>query len=144
MKAELSDDQILELLQVLDEKIAHHEKQITQLMVERAKLTSHASSATQIVRAVCVVSEIPEPVLMGKRRTKEIAIARQMAMVLILERLHWTTVRTGTLFSRDHGTVCHAVHAVADRIATDPEAKQQWERINALMIAQEEKGKETA
>lgn len=69
--------------------------------------------------------------LQSKRRTARIAHARQMAMALIREHTRLSLMEIGDLFSRDHGTVIHAIKAVNGRCKTDAEFQAAYERCSS-------------
>ena len=71
------------------------------------------TSIEDIQRAVCDYFEIPDDLLRGKGRKKEIALARQIAMYLSKQMTHYTLKSIGLHFGgRDHTTVIHAVRTV--------------------------------
>lgn len=123
-----AEEQSLSKILAIDGQVAYHQRQIMGLMADRSKLTSMSSSAMQIIHAVCAVHGIPEPLLMSKTRTQEVALARQMAMALVAERLSWGMSRIGRFFDRDHGTVIHAVHHVSELVAVDAPVAALWQR----------------
>jgi chromosomal replication initiation ATPase DnaA len=48
-------------------------------------------------------------VLLGRRNTKTVRLARREFMAVTLETLDLSTTEAGALFDRDHSTICHAV-----------------------------------
>ena len=70
-------------------------------------------SIEEIQRVVCQYYEIPEDLLRGKSRKKEIAFARQMAMYLSKNMTHYSLKSIGLHFGgRDHTTVIHAIRTI--------------------------------
>jgi len=70
-------------------------------------------SIEEIQRVVCHYFEIPDDLLRGKSRKKEIAFARQVAMYLCKEMTHYSLKSIGLHFGgRDHTTVIHAVRSI--------------------------------
>jgi chromosomal replication initiator protein len=70
--------------------------------------------------------KIPIGDLRGKAKTKEVALARQVAMYIISKMLRPTLKENGYYFSgRDHSTVLHAIKTITDKIKTDPHLAQQ-------------------
>ncbi len=66
-----------------------------------------------IQRVVCDYYSIPDDLLRGKSRKKEIAFARQMAMYLAKEVTNYSLKSIGLHFGgRDHSTVIHAVKTI--------------------------------
>lgn len=74
----------------------------------------------EVQRMVAARFELPVESLRGKRRTNEIALARQTAMFLTKRLTSLTLVEIGRRFgNRDHSTVLHATSKIANRIKTD-------------------------
>jgi chromosomal replication initiator protein len=66
-----------------------------------------------IQRVVCQYFEIPEDLLRGKGRKKEIAFARQIAMFLSKKMTLYSLKSIGLHFGgRDHTTVIHAIRTI--------------------------------
>jgi len=69
----------------------------------------------EIQRVVCQYFNIPDDLLRGKSRKKEIAFSRQIAMYLSKEMTHYSLKSIGLHFGgRDHTTVIHAVRTVGN------------------------------
>ena len=64
--------------------------------------------AGRIVDAVCKFYNIKKEELLARKRTKEIAQARQVAMYLISEMLDMPHEAVGRIFGKDHSTVTYA------------------------------------
>jgi chromosomal replication initiator protein len=59
--------------------------------------------------------------LRGKRRTKAVALPRQVAMYIARELTEYSTTEVGAEFGgRDHTTVMHACQKIEDRMKLDP------------------------
>jgi chromosomal replication initiator protein len=59
--------------------------------------------------------------LRGKRRTKAVALPRQVAMYIARELTEFSTTEVGAEFGgRDHTTVMHACQKIEDRMKMDP------------------------
>ena len=58
--------------------------------------------------------------IVGKKRTKEIARARHIAIYLVREITEMSYPNIGKLFGRDHATVMSSLEVVKKRIAGDP------------------------
>ena len=82
-------------------------------------------SIDQIQRAVAEHFDIRFADMTSKRRTAQIAFARQVAMFISRERTGSSLVDIGEAFGgRDHGTVIHAVNLVKKRMAEDEKVRQ--------------------
>lgn len=72
-------------------------------------------SIEEIQHVVCTFFDIPDDLLRGKSRKKEIAFARQIAMYLCKEMTHYSLKSIGLHFGgRDHTTVIHAIRTIAE------------------------------
>ncbi|MGE3608855.1 MAG: chromosomal replication initiator protein DnaA [Bacteriovoracaceae bacterium] len=79
-----------------------------------------------ITKSVASYYKIPIGDLRGKAKTKEVALARQVAMYLINKLIKPTLKDNGQFFSgRDHSTVLHAINTIRDRIKVEPILAQQ-------------------
>ena len=70
----------------------------------------------------------------GKRRSREIATPRQVAMYICREMTDMSTTSIGRAFGdRDHTTVLHGCDKVADAIAADFAFKRRVEELMKLV-----------
>ena len=75
-----------------------------------------------IIDEVCKYYSIENDVLRGQGRTKDTALARQIAMFLIREMTNMSLKEIGREFdNRDHTTVLHSIERIEDLIKVDPE-----------------------
>lgn len=80
-------------------------------------------SIEDIQRVVCDYFSIPDDLLRGKSRKKEIVFARQAAMYLAKEMTNYSLKSIGLHFGgRDHSTVIHAVKSIQEALR-DPAQK---------------------
>lgn len=77
---------------------------------------------------------IPEPLLSSKRRTQDVATARQVAMYIARTLTSTSLKMIGAEFGgRDHSTVIHAINVIRDSIKSDTELKLRVDQtISAL------------
>lgn len=67
---------------------------------------------------------IPETILLSKRRTQDVAMARQVAMYLARTLTSMSLKTIGAEYGgRDHSTVIHAVNVVRDLLKAEPDLK---------------------
>ena len=67
---------------------------------------------------------------MGKKKTKDIALPRQIAMYMCRELTGNTYPHIGTAFNgRDHTTVMHACSQIRKKIDKDSHFKEHLERM---------------
>ena len=79
----------------------------------------------EILDAVCSYFDVEADVLRGRRRDKQTALARQVAMYLLREDGHLTLKATGaTLGGKDHTTVMHACVRIAAMANENPQLRQ--------------------
>ena len=72
---------------------------------------------------------------MGKKRTKNIALARQVAMYLCRELTGNTYPHIGTAFSgRDHTTVMHACEKITKMMNDSDTFKEMIERLKEKIL----------
>ena len=68
--------------------------------------------------------------LLGKRRTRQLARARQMAMSLTKELTSHSLPEIGDAFGgRDHTTVLHACRVIAELRNTDGKTREDWDKL---------------
>ena len=84
----------------------------------------------EITSAVCQYYNVNYKDLMGKKKTKDIATPRQIAMYLCRELTGNTYPHIGTAFNgRDHTTVMHACTKVTKLIEKDKHFKESIEKL---------------
>lgn len=90
-------------------------------------------SIEEIQRVVCEYFDIPDDLLRGKSRKKEIALARQVAMYLSKEMTHYSLKSVGLHFGgRDHTTVIHAIRTIEQMIKDKTDLTKMRETIDVL------------
>lgn len=90
-------------------------------------LLAHSDSLTveQILDGVCQYYNLETPILKSRQRTQAVALARQVAMYLLKEELHYSLPQIGeVLGGRDHTTVLYG----CDKIAAGIEENDQLRR----------------
>ncbi|MCH4166426.1 MAG: chromosomal replication initiator protein DnaA [Megasphaera sp.] len=84
----------------------------------------------EITKSVCEYYRIPYKELMGKKKTKDITMPRQIAMYLCRELTDNTYPHIGTAFNgRDHSTVMHACSKVAKTMEKDSHFREKIEEL---------------
>ncbi len=92
-------------------------------------------TADLIIDATAKYYRIKISDILGKKRTRNIARPRQVAMSLTKELTNLSLPNIGDAFGgRDHTTVMHGVKAVAKLREEDPELAQDYEKL--LIIIQ--------
>src|SRR5262249_32251859 len=72
-----------------------------------------------IVDTVCQRFGLPPSDLSSRRRSRHVALPRQVAMYLCRRLLNASFPHLGELFQRDHSTVIHGVAAIEQRVKRD-------------------------
>lgn len=89
----------------------------------------------EITSSVCRFYSVNYNELMGKKRTKNIALARQVAMYLCRELTGNTYPHIGTAFSgRDHTTVMHACEKITKMMNDSDTFKEMIERLKEKIL----------
>jgi chromosomal replication initiator protein len=87
-------------------------------------------SVEHIQKAICEYFNLRVGDLKSKRRTKNIALPRQLAMYLCRKHTPTSFPTIGTMFGgRDHSTVIHASRSIEKRLKEDPAMKATLEKI---------------
>jgi chromosomal replication initiator protein len=73
-----------------------------------------------IVGAVCERFGLRPADLASRRRSRHVALPRQVAMYLCRRMLNASFPHLGELFQRDHSTVIHGVTTIEHRVKDDP------------------------
>jgi chromosomal replication initiator protein len=86
-----------------------------------------------IAAAVCDHFSLRTLDLRSRRRSKNVAVPRQLAMYLCRQLLNASFPQIGELFSRDHSTVIHAVSVTERRMKEDAAFSTTVERIKRVI-----------
>lgn len=81
-----------------------------------AREDSETIDATKIIDIVCKFYNIKKEDVLARKRTKNIAETRQIAMYLITEYINMPLESVGNIFGKDHATVIYAKNKIADDI----------------------------
>ena len=85
--------------------------------------------ADTVIRAVADKYGVQPADLTGKRKTRDIALPRQIAMYVCRELTDMSTTAIGQAFGRDHTTVMHGCEKVADAMEKDLALRNRVEEI---------------
>ena len=95
---------------------------------------SAAMTPNRIISAVAQQYQVPEEDLLGPRRTRQIALPRQVAMYLIREETETSLPKIGqALGGRDHTTVMYGHDRISDLIERDDGLRRQVHAIRDLL-----------
>lgn len=110
----------------LDEKLAK------EVLLSFSPRKAKEITAEGIQRAVIEVYNVSLSDLVGKRRTQNIAFARQVAMYLSRKLTSYSYPEIGAFFGgRDHSTVIHAVKTIEEKSSKDSSIKEIVAKIEA-------------
>jgi chromosomal replication initiation ATPase DnaA len=95
-----------------------------------------AITIMNIQRAVCEHYKVRKDDLLSVRRTKELALPRQVAMYLCQQHTHNSLPAIGRMFgNRDHTTVLHAVRKITGLLPGDIELDSDIKAIMGNLLA---------
>ncbi|MBJ7449393.1 MAG: chromosomal replication initiator protein DnaA [Parachlamydiales bacterium] len=109
--------------------------EITEELVERVlrEMLQHVPrqkiSIEHILKAVAAVFQVRVSDLKGTTRTKEIALARQVAMFLAKEMLSESLMMLGAYFGKTHSTILHACKNVEKLAAENEMLRRQIQMV---------------
>lgn len=98
-----------------------------------AKEEDDTVDATKIIDTVCKFYGIKKEELLAKKRTKNIADARQIAMYLISELMNLPLVAIGDIFGKGHATVIYAKTKVQEDIKKSKKLEIQINDIKQMI-----------
>jgi len=82
---------------------------------------ARATTIADVMKVVCEHFDVTIDQLKSKRRTRDLALARQVAMYIAREEIGAPLTKIGREFGgRDHTTVMHACSKIADLCRRDP------------------------
>lgn len=90
-------------------------------------------SIDRIIKIVANYFNISSGEIRGKKRTKNIAWPRQVAMYIIDHMCEYSKNEIGNEFGKDHTTVIYAVQKVEESIKTNPMVEPVIQKIEALV-----------
>ena len=97
-------------------------------------------SIDRIIKAVAEYFNISSGDIRGRKRTKNIAWPRQIAMYIINHLGEYSMNEIGNEFGKDHTTVIYAIQKVEDSIKSNPTLEPVIQKIEASLKDASEKG----
>lgn len=82
----------------------------------------------KIIEIACQITGVTKEEIMTQDRSRAIADARKLAMLLCRDYTLLTYWELGVCFERDHTTIIHACEIANDLIFTDPAFKKMFLR----------------
>lgn len=112
-------------LQLANEVLARHyvdEKQVHAVPTEQA-----------VLQAVCQRFGLTTQDILGDQRSREVLMARQIAMYLLRERAQLPLQQIGQMFGKNHSTVLHAYNRVKTSLNKDKELTSIIYDLNTVL-----------
>ena len=142
--AEMNDSDIRSLIGKLTRVIFAsklHEKPITIELVNEAIKESAGErqeelQAEDIINCVCNFYKVEKKELLSKKKTKEIALARQVSMYLVLDMMSLPQLTVGKIFGRDHATVIYTRDKISEQMETDNKLSVEINDIKKMILKQ--------
>ncbi len=107
---------------------------IKEALKDDIDVTTHILSIDTIVEATCAYYNIPKAEIVGKRKTKQIAFARQIAIFLIFDLLGLPLATIGNYFGgKDHTTIMYAKNKILEQQQTDHFVASQIKDIKNMI-----------
>ena len=89
-----------------------------------------------ILEAVAQVTNVAVDALISKRREKQVAYARHLAMYLLRDVAHQSYAQIGRILGgRDHTTVLHGFRRIEELLEHDPDVRRDLTEIRAAIAA---------
>ena len=93
----------------------------------------------QVLAAVAIVFGISQEELIGRGRSRDVALPRQVAMYLMREEINASLPQIGEILGgRDHTTVMYACEKVADMIERDDRLRRQVIQIRERLYGRQQ------
>jgi chromosomal replication initiation ATPase DnaA len=92
-------------------------------------------SPESIIAHTTVITGVPAPVIMGRRRNARVARARFLAIAGVrLVHDWWSLCDLGEFFHRDHSAIMHATYRHRDLLITEPSYAREWQQLSQDII----------
>lgn len=98
-----------------------------------AEETEDTIDATKIIDIVCKFYNVKKDELLARKRTKNIAEARQIAMYLITEFVNIPLEAVGNIFGKDHSTVIYAKNKVIEDMKSSKKLEIQINDLKQMI-----------
>ena len=92
--------------------------------------------ADDIISCVCNFYKVSKADLLSKKKTKEIVLARQVGMYLVLEMMSLPQLTVGKIFGRDHATVIYARDKITEQMEIDRKLSVEVNDIKKMLLKQ--------
>ena len=99
----------------------------------KVKLYKLDANVARILATVSRLTEVPISKIRGRLRTGEVVAARRICMILINDKLKYSSTVNAAVFRRDHATVLHAFKVHSDLMDVD-KAYEEFFNICATAV----------
>lgn len=110
-------------------------EQLSAELERRSQIAGASLCIAAVVALVALETGVPAESITGERRTKSVALARQVAMFILRVRYGLSFAEIGSAFSRDHGTVIFAVSRIGTRRLQDAALSSLLQRLDNAVSA---------
>ncbi len=109
---------------LLDQEVT--EELVEQTLSELFQMTPKQKvSVENILKSVATVFQVRVSELKGTSRTKNVALARQVAMYLAKEMINESLMMIGASFGKTHSTILHAYKTIENKIKKEEALRRQ-------------------
>jgi len=124
--------QKVNLLVALTKDHAFSHEEIANILGKSNEQKRKNLNTSEVLRRVGMEFEIKISEIKSERRTKEIALARQICMYILREEYRYKLEAIAALLNRsDHTTIIHGVEKIREKIHQEPSFKIQLDKILA-------------
>lgn len=136
--AEHISNNVRQLEGAMNRLIAHSRLLNHEITIELVEKTLHEMlsqmpqkkvTIEEILKTVSKVFQVRVSELKGSKRTKNVALPRQVAMYLAKELIHESLIGIGDSFNKTHSTIIHACKRIADQLKNDDTLRRQVDMI---------------
>jgi chromosomal replication initiator protein len=104
----------------------------SQVQIKDANLKSVRYNYNKLYEAIALTFRVSKEELQSKKRDKQTAIARQIAMYILHKKYRLSSTKIGQVIGkRKHSTVIHAIQKITNSLKTD---KNLQELVNSVLI----------
>lgn len=94
---------------------------------------SNGEIARGILKQISEALNIPADAITGKKQTRDICEARQLAMFYTMRKSTWSLTRIGNFFGgRDHATVIHAKRCVNNLREGNNTMSEKYDKLKLI------------
>jgi len=115
------------------EKVDINVETAEEVLNQRVLTNEQKFTLERIIEFACDHFGVAKKLMLGKGRSKEVALARQVGMFIAKNHTSFSLKSIGLEFNRDHSTVVHAVKSITEKIDNDSEFAAEINSIIAIL-----------